>query len=182
MPRRLATVALITTVATLPACTTESPKPPPVIPTTSTTPSPVNPSQQAGDAAVTAYRRYIQVINGMTASGGTEVKNLPSVAAGVELRVSEIQAENYRGRKIKTIGLPDIIWAKPTKLGGATAGKFTTASVQACLDTSKTYAVDAAGKNIKPPGTPTRWLDNRDLQLVQGSWKVVRGLNQGAQC
>ncbi|MGW1342965.1 hypothetical protein ACWCOV_18080 [Kribbella sp. NPDC002412] len=129
-----------------------------------------------------AYRRYIQVINEMTASGGTEVENLPSVAAGVELRVSEIQAENYRGRKIKTIGIPDVIWAKPIKLGGATAGEFTTASVQACVDTSKTQAVDAAGKSIRPPGTPTRWLDNRDLQLVQGSWKVVKGENQWAQC
>ncbi|MEJ1110794.1 MULTISPECIES: hypothetical protein [unclassified Kribbella] len=122
------------------------------------------------------------MINEMTASGGTEVESLPSVAAGVELRVSQIQAENYRGRRIRTIGAPEFIWVKPVKVAGATAGKFTTASIQACLDTSKTQAVDSTGKSVRQPGTPTRWLDNRDLQLIAGSWKVIKGENQGAKC
>ncbi|MGW1342966.1 hypothetical protein ACWCOV_18085 [Kribbella sp. NPDC002412] len=112
----------------------------------------------------------------MMRSGGTDVKNLPSVAAGVELRASQIEAENYRGQKIRAIGATEIVWAKPVQVAGATA------SVQACLDTSKTQAVDSTGKNVKLPGTPTRWLDNRDLQLIAGTWKVTRGLNQGSRC
>ncbi|MFI7062568.1 hypothetical protein ACIBL3_16420 [Kribbella sp. NPDC050124] len=185
MPRRLATAALITTVATLPACTPENPKPPPFTPTTpatSTTPTPANPSQQAGTAAVAAYRRYIEVTDAMMASGGTDVKDLPAVSTGVDLRASQVEAENFRGRKIKAIGTTDVIWAKPVKLGAVTAGKVTTATVQACYDTSKTQVVDSTGKSVRVPGTPTRWLDNRDLQLIEGSWKVVKGMNQGAQC
>ncbi|MFI6679533.1 hypothetical protein [Kribbella sp. NPDC050470] len=118
----------------------------------------------------------------MMRSGGTDVKDLPSVTAGVELRATQILAERYRGEKIRAIGATEIVWTKPVKVAGPVAGKFTTASVQACLDTSKTQAVDSAGKNVKVPGTPTRWLDNRNLQLIGGSWKVIRGKNEGAQC
>ncbi len=186
MLRRLATAALTATVATtLPACTPDNPEPPPFTPSTtpasSASTSP-NETEQAGAAAVAAYRRYINVTDAMMASGGTNVKDLPSVAAGVELRASQIEAENYRGQKIRTLGTTEVIWVKPVKLGGASAGMSTTASVQACLDTSKTQAVDSAGKNVKAPGTPTRWLDNRELQLIGGSWKVVKGKNEGAQC
>jgi hypothetical protein len=186
MLRRLATALLTATVATtLPACTSDSPEPPPFTP--STTPAnsastPPSETEQAGAAAVAAYRRYISVTDAMMASGGTNVKDLPSVAAGVELRASQIEAENYRGQKIRTVGTTEVIWVKPVKLEGASAGTSTTASVQACLDTSKTQAVDSAGKNVKVPGTPTRWLDNRELQLIAGSWKVVKGKNEGAQC
>ncbi|MEU4602172.1 hypothetical protein AB0F43_04245 [Kribbella sp. NPDC023972] len=186
MRRRLATATIITTVATtLPACSPDNPQPPPFTPSTaptSATPTPATPSEQAGAAAVAAYRRYIQVTDAMMASGGTEVKGLPSVAAGVELRASQIEAENYRGQKIRSIGTTEIIWVKPVKLDETPAGKFTTATVQACYDTSKTQVVDAAGKSVRLPGTPTRWLDNRDLQLIDGSWRVIKGKNQGAQC
>ncbi|WP_329002949.1 hypothetical protein OHA18_07040 [Kribbella sp. NBC_00709] len=143
--------------------------------------TPVDESKAAGDAAVAAYRRYIAVINAMTASGGTVVKDLPTVASGVELAVSQNQAETYRGEKIRTIGTVEILWAKAVKTGPATS-QVTTASVQACYDTSKTQAVDSTGKSVREPGTPTRWLDNRDLQLVAGVWKVTKGKNQGASC
>ncbi|MFG1812326.1 hypothetical protein ACGFIF_01055 [Kribbella sp. NPDC049174] len=186
MLRRLATAALSAAVATtVPACTNDGSEPPPSTPSTtpaSSASTPATESAQAGAAAVAAYRRYINVTDAMMASGGTDVKNLPSVAAGVELRVSQIEAENYRGRKIRAIGTTEIIWVKPVKVGGAIAGASTTATVQACLDTSKTQAVDSAGKSVRPAGTPTRWLDTRDLQLIGGGWKVVKGKNQGAQC
>lgn len=150
-------------------------------PSSTATTTPVDESKAAGDAAVAAYRHYIAVINAMTASGGTVVKDLPTVASGVELAVSQNQAETYRGEKIKTIGTVEILWAKAVKTG-PTASHVTTASVQACYDTSKTQAVDSTGKSVREPGTPTRWLDNRDLQLIAGVWKVTKGKNQGASC
>ncbi|MEV0789515.1 hypothetical protein [Kribbella sp. NPDC050459] len=121
------------------------------------------------------------MINTMTSSGGTAVQDLPKVASGVELAKSQIQAERYRGEKIKTIGGIEIRWVKAVKMGPPGAD-ITTASVKACYDTSKARAVDSTGKTIRVPGTPTRWLDNRDLQLIGGVWKVVKGKNQGASC
>ncbi|TCC35048.1 hypothetical protein [Kribbella sindirgiensis] len=188
MPRRPAlgpTTAALCALLALTACegSPEAGRPntSPTSPPASTASTPVDESKAAGDAAVTAYRRYIAVISTMTASGGTAVQDLPKVASGVELAKSQIQAERYRGEKIKTIGDIEIIWAKAVKTGppGAT---ITTASVQACYDTSKSRAVDSSGKTVRVPGTPTRWLDNRDLQLIGGVWKVVKGMNQGASC
>ncbi|MEV5966835.1 hypothetical protein AB0L70_34015 [Kribbella sp. NPDC051952] len=187
MHRRAITAAIIA-LATLPlaACNNDSnATPAPFTPsTTSTSPTspPPNGSEQAGPAAVAAYRRYIEVIDAMTASGGTDVKDLPLVTAGIELGASQNQAATYRGRKLKTIGSTKIIWAKATMLGAPTAGTITSATVQACYDTSTTQAVDSTGKSVKRPGTPTRWLDNREVRLIAGAWKVVNGKNQGAQC
>ena len=149
--------------------------------TPSTTSTPVDESKAARDAAVAGYRRYVAVINAMTASGGTAVKELPDVASGVELAVAQNQAASYRGRKIKTIGTWEVLWAKTVNIGPSPM-HITSASVQACYDTSKTQAVDSTGKSVRVPGTPTRWLDNRQLQLIGGVWKVVKGKNQGAAC
>ncbi|MBB6568106.1 hypothetical protein HPO96_03485 [Kribbella sandramycini] len=140
------------------------------------------PQTSAGDAAVAAYRRYIEVTDTLARSGGTDTRDLASVADGVELAASKIQAENYRGRKVKSTGTTEVRWAKVTKLGEPAAGKVTTASVQACIDTSKTDFVDAAGKSVRRPGTPTRWLDTRDLKFVDSRWKVVHGKNRAAKC
>lgn len=129
-----------------------------------------------------AYRRYIGVIDAMTASGGVSVKDIPAVTTGVELSASQNQAATYRGRKIRTIGSTEIIWVRPVKIGSPGATAITTVMVQACYDTSKTKAVDATGKNIRRPGTPTRWLDDRELRLTQGTWKVQNGRNRGAKC
>ncbi|WP_328522296.1 hypothetical protein [Kribbella sp. NBC_00359] len=187
MPTRAVAATVITlTVALLSACDTgSSATPPPFTPSTApstSTSAPASESEQVGTAAVAAYRHYIEVIDAMTASGGTEVKDIPLVTAGIELGASQNQAATYRGRKIRTIGTTKVIWVKAVKLGAPTAGSITSASVQACYDTSETQAVDASGKSVKLPGTPTRWLDNRDLRLIDGAWKVVNGKNQGAQC
>ncbi|MER7247982.1 hypothetical protein [Kribbella sp. NPDC000426] len=187
MPRRPAlgpTTAVLCALTALTACqgSPEAGHPDPSLTSPApTATSPADESKVAGDAAVAAYRRYIAVINAMTASGGTMVKDLPTITSGVELAVSQNQAETYRGEKIKTIGTVEIVWAKAVKTG-PTPAHVTTASVQACYDTSKTQAVDSTGKSVREPGTPTRWLDNRDLQLIGGTWKVTKGKNQGASC
>ncbi|NIK56864.1 hypothetical protein [Kribbella shirazensis] len=191
MPRRPAfgtTTAALCALLALTACEGSpevgQPNTAPVSPPSSaasTANTPVDESKAAGDAAVAAYRRYIAVINAMTASGGIAVQDLPKVASGVELAKSQNQAETYRVEKIKTIGGVEVLWAKAVKTG-PTGARITTASVQACYDTSKSRAVDASGKNVRAPGTPTRWLDNRDLELIGGVWKVTKGKNQGASC
>lgn len=129
-----------------------------------------------------AYRRYIAVINAMTASGGTNVKDIPAVTTGIELSASQNQAATYRGRRIRSIGSPEILWVRPLKVGPPAAKAITTVTIQACYDTSKTKAIDANGKSVRRPGTPTRWLDERELRLTDGAWKVHDGRNRGATC
>ncbi|MBB5833743.1 hypothetical protein [Kribbella italica] len=129
-----------------------------------------------------AYKRYRAVIDTLTRSGGADVRDVPAVTTGLELVATNNQADTYKGRKIHSIGSTQVVWARPSKIGPPTDGVVVTVSVQACLDTSKTQAVDAAGKNVRPPGTPTRWLDNREVKFVDGSWKVANGRSQGAKC
>lgn len=173
------------TAATLTACSnSDSATPPPFTPSPAPT-SASTPADEATEAtaeAIAAYRRYRQVIDAMTNSGGSDVKGIPSVATGVELKAFQNQAATYRGRGIRTIGLTDVVWVKSAKVGPPSGGVITTVAIQACYDTSKAKAVDANGKNVQQPGTPTRWLDDRDLQFVDGSWKVSNGRNRGTQC
>lgn len=158
--------------------------PPPFTPSTAPTSAstPVDPAALAGSEAVAAYRKYRQVIDTMTASGGQDVKGLDSVTTGVELKASLNQAATYRGRKIHSVGSIKVLWVRPVKVGSPSAGLISTATVQACYDTADAKAVDANGKSVRPPGLPTRWLDNRDLKLVDGAWKVAIGKNEAAKC
>jgi hypothetical protein len=172
---------------TLTACDSNSggsATPPPFTPSPAPTSAsaPPDPAAAAGVAAVEAYRRYRRVIDAMTGSGGTEVKDLPSVTTGLELEASKNQAVTYQGRKIRTVGQIKVLWVRPGKVSAPVDGKVDAVTVQACYDTTNIKAVDAAGKNVRPAGTPDRWLDNREVKLVDGSWKVANGRNQAAKC
>ncbi|WP_133803220.1 hypothetical protein [Kribbella caucasensis] len=122
------------------------------------------------------------MIDAMTSSGGVAVKDLPLVTTGIELKASQNQADTYRGRRIRTIGSTEVVWVRAKQPSPSQGSAITAVAVEACYDTSKLKAVDAAGKDIRQPGTPTRWLDSRDVQLVAGSWKVSNGRNRGAKC
>jgi len=177
---RQALTLTFTTTLTLTACTSGSATPTPFTPSAAPTSTQASPDESA--QAVAAYKRYIQVIDAMTSSGGVAVKDLPLVTTGIELKASQNQADTYRGRRIRTIGSTEVVWVRAKQPSPSQAGAITAVSVEACYDTSKLRAVDAAGKEIRKPGTPTRWLDSRDLQLVAGSWKVANGRNRGAKC
>lgn len=187
MRRRLATAALITTVATLPACDNPSPKPPPFTPSTapaSTASSPsTTPENASAAAAEAAYRRYIAAKDATQASGGHNVSELPKVATGIILKAELNQAATFRGRKWRGVGQVDVVWAKALKIGPSGAnGQVTEVTVQACLDSSKATAVDATGKSVKKPGTATMWLDEMQMRLVEGAWKAYYGMNKAAKC
>lgn len=172
-------------LAFMSACdSTESATPPPFTPSTapSSTTTPSDGSAEAASAAAAAYKKYRQAIDAMTSSGGVDVKGIPLVTTGVELQASQIQAETYRGRKIHTVGSTDVIWVRTTATTPSAAGAITAAAVEACYDTTSLIAVDATGKNLRPPGTPTRWLDRRSLLLIDGSWRVSNGRNEAAKC
>ena len=178
---RQALTLTITTTLGLTACTSGSATPTPVTPTPAPTTASTAPPDESAQA-VAAYKRYIQVIDAMTSSGGVDVKDLPVVTTGIELKASQNQADTYRGRRIRTIGSTEVVWVRAKQPSPAQGGAITAIAVEACYDTSKLKAVDAAGKDIRQPGTPTRWLDSRDLELVAGSWKVANGRNRGAKC
>ncbi|WP_344154081.1 hypothetical protein [Kribbella yunnanensis] len=118
----------------------------------------------------------------MTSSGGVDTRDLPAVAADVELAVSQNQAETYRGRKIKSVGSLKVVWAKPSAIGKPVGGHIVTASVEACIDASGVDAIDSTGKSVRKPGTPARWIDTRQLKLFGEQWKVVKGKNEAAKC
>jgi hypothetical protein len=151
--------------------------------TTTASPAPTPDSRQvAAQGAIAGYRRYVQVLDAMTASGGTRTADLPKVATGIELAASVNQAATYRGRQIHSEGSRVVVWVKPLVVGAPTNGVITRVTVQACHDTTHITAVDRTGKSIKRPGTPNRWIDRRELWLVDGIWKVQNGRKQGAKC
>ncbi|MEU8223521.1 hypothetical protein [Kribbella sp. NPDC048915] len=117
------------------------------------------------------------------ASGGKDVAGLSKVAVGIMLKAELNQAALYRGRELRSVGRIDVVWTKPLKVGAAgTNGQIAEITVQACLDASKAKTVDAQGKNVKAPGTPTRWLDEMQMRFDHGAWKAYYGTNRAAQC
>jgi hypothetical protein len=188
MPRRAITAAVITltVAAPLAACNNNgSATPPPFTPSTvaptSTTPS--TPNDPVTAAAEVAYRRFIEVKDATAASGGKNVADLPKVATGAILGAELNQAATFRAQKWHSVGRTKVLWTKPLKLGSPSAdGSVTVVTLQACYDSAEVTAVDATGKSVKKPGTPTRWLDEMQMHLVEGAWKAYFGLNKAAKC
>lgn len=108
---------------------------------------------------------------------------MPKVATGIILRSELNQAATFRGRQLRGIGRVDVAWTKTLKVGPAGADhQVTEATVQACLDSSRATVVDATGKSMKRPGTATRWLDEMQMNYVQGAWKASYRMNKPAHC
>lgn len=191
MPRRPALAALCALTA-LTACqgspeaghpntTPTSPSTPPPSPTPS---PPTTKSAEAQSAAAQAgYRAYIAAKVATAASGGTEVEGLPKVATGMMLKTELNQAATYKGRHWHAVGKIDVIWTKSVKHGAVGAnGQIGEITVQACLDASKVTAIDAKGKNVKPPGAATRWIDEMQMRFEQNAWKAYNGINRATKC
>jgi hypothetical protein len=178
MLRRLATAALTATVATtLPACTNGSATPPPFTPSSATpTPSSTpteSPQTAAVSAASTAYRQFIAATDIAGASGGVDVTELKKTASGVMLGVELNQAETFRGKKWHSVGRQQVMWVKPLVVGKPDAtGQVNDLTLQACVDSSRATAVDANGKSVKVPGTPTQIIDEMRMRRLQGTWKA----------
>ncbi len=153
----------------------------PTAPTSSPSATPDS-RQVAAAGAIAGYRRYVQVLDAMTASGGRKTQDLPKVATGIELAASMNQAATGRGQQIHSIGSRVVVWMRPLLVGTPASGVITRITVAACHDTTHITAVDRTGKSIKRPGTPNRWIDRRELWLVDGVWKVQNGRKQGTKC
>jgi len=184
-----ATAVLATTLAVFTACTPDNPKPPPFTPSAptsgpSTAPSTASaPEKEAGDGAQAGYRAYLAAVTATQASGGTKDAQLSEVATGSILKSELEQAATFRKRKWRGTGRIDVIWTKPLKIGAAGSdGRIDEVTVQACFDSSKSIAVDAAGKSVKKPGTPTRWLDEMQMRRDGKVWKAFFGVNKAAKC
>lgn len=190
MRRRLTTTAaLAMTLAALTACTPDNPKPPPFTPSAPTSapsappPTASAPEKEAGDGAQAGYRAYLAAVTATQASGGTKDAQLSEVATGAILKSELEQAATFRKRKWRGTGQIAVIWTKALKLGAVGSdGRINEATVQACFDSSKSIAVDAAGKSVKKPGTPTRWLDEMQMRRDGKVWKASSGLNRAAEC
>jgi hypothetical protein len=178
MLRRLATALLAATVATtLPACDNSSAQPPPFTPSAATPTPTSTPTESAQAAAVSAasnaYRQFIAATDVAGASGGVNVAELKKTASGVMLGVELNQAEIFRGKKWHSVGRQQVMWVKPLAVGKPDAtGQINDMTVQACVDSSKAGAVDASGKSVKAPGTPTQILDEMRMRRLQGIWKA----------
>jgi hypothetical protein len=89
------------------------------------------------------------------------------------LAVELNQADTFRGKKWRSIGHQQVIWVKPLVVRKADAsGQINALTLQACVDASKATAVDANGKSVKVPGTPTQIIDEMRMRRLQGSWKA----------
>ena len=192
MPRHPAlgpTAAALSALLTLTACkgSPEAGRPntAPTSPSSASTPTPTPTDSSASQAAAaqTAYRAYMAAKVSTATSGGKNVAGLSKVATGIMLKTELNQAATYRGQGWHAIGNIVVVWTKPLKMGAAGAdGQIAEITVQACLDASKATTVDAQGKNVKDPGTPTRWIDEMQMHFAQGTWKAYYGMNRASQC
>ncbi len=181
--RLTAVTALLLAAAVVTACSPSNPKPPPLTPSAPTSSQPSTPSaeKEAVDAASLAYRKFISATDITGASGGTDTAELRKYASGVMLASELNQADTFRGNKWHSVGQQQVMWVKPLKLEPPdAAGAITTLTLQACVDSSKATAVDAQGRSVKLPGTPTQSIDEMRMRYVVGSWKADKALGRKA--
>lgn len=176
-------------VTTLTACngeSTGSATPPPFTPSsapTTPTSTPSSPQAVASAGAEDGYRRFLAQKDATAASGGKNVGGLSAVATGAILGAELNQAATFRARKWRGVGQTKVLWTKALKVGPVGAdGKIAEVTVQACYDSSESTAVDATGKSVKKPGTPTLWFDEMQMRMSGGAWKAHYGVNKAAKC
>ena len=152
--------------------------------------TPSDPSETPADSrtvaaggAMAGYRRFVATVDAVGASGGKGDQRLRGVATGIMLGAELNQAGIFRTRKWHLVGRKQVVSTKTVRIAPPNAkGVIVEVTVRACLDSSHATAVDAAGKSVKKPGTPTRWVDDMRMQFVDGAWKAYYGLNKAAKC
>ncbi|MGY4770434.1 hypothetical protein ACXC9Q_26280 (plasmid) [Kribbella sp. CWNU-51] len=128
---------------------------------------------QAVAAASTAYRQFVAATDAAYASGGVNVSELKTYASGVMLAAELNQAETFKGKRWHSVGRQQVVWVKALTIGKQDAGgEINDLTLQACVDSSKATAVDASGKSVKAPGTPTQSIDEMRMRRTQGAWKA----------
>ncbi|MGW6283038.1 hypothetical protein [Kribbella sp. NPDC055071] len=142
--------------------------------TQSPTPTPTDSAATLAVAAASmAYREFIAATDVSYASGGVNVSEVKKHASGVMLKAELNQADTFRGNKWHSVGVQQVVWVKALQLGKPDAtGQINSLTLQACIDSSKATAVDAAGKSVKAPGTPTQLIDQMRMLRTQGTWKA----------
>jgi hypothetical protein len=130
------------------------------------------------------YRRFVATVDAVGASGGKSTAGLRLVATGIMLNAELNQAGIFRGNKWHSVGHQIVVSTKPLRVGTPNAkGVIDKVTVRACVDSAHATAVDASGKSVKRPGTPTRWLDDMQMQLVDSAWKAYYAERRvGAKC
>jgi hypothetical protein len=124
-------------------------------------------------AASTAYRQFVAATDVAYASGGVNIVELKKYASGVMLAAELNQAETFRGKKWHSVGSQQVVWVKAMTVGKPDAGgQINDLTLQACVDSSKATAVDASGKSVKAPGTPSQSIDEMRMRRAQGVWKA----------
>ncbi|WUJ72421.1 hypothetical protein OG809_03955 [Kribbella soli] len=117
-------------------------------------------------------------------SGGVNVAALNKYASGVMLKVELNQAETFRARSWHSVGHLQVVWIKPLTIGKPAAdGQIDNLVLSACVDSSKTDALDAKGKSVRLPGTPTQSVDEMRMRRIKGAWKAdYPQSRKGAKC
>ncbi|GAA1581927.1 hypothetical protein GCM10009789_39560 [Kribbella sancticallisti] len=132
-------------------------------------------SVRSDDPVVNAYYDYRVAFDVMMRSGGRSTKQLiPVMTSDLFTSISQ-QAKYYRTKRLHNTGVTTVLWAKRALLADGVI-------VRACYDTKKARTVDAKGKSVLPASTPTRWLDEMRVELVEGRWVVDGGRTTAVKC
>ena len=137
-------------------------------------------TEQAGsagqvDPVVNAYYEYRIALDVMMRSGGRKTKQLAPVMTPNLFHSISAQAKYYRTKKLHNTGATKVLWAKRTLASNGVI-------VSACYDTTAARTVNSRGRSVLPATTPTRWLDEMRVQLLQGRWVVDGGSTTPNAC
>ncbi|MDX6262624.1 MAG: hypothetical protein QOH84_4312 [Kribbellaceae bacterium] len=140
-----------------------------------------NGSQPAGgapvsnDPVVNAYYEYRVAFDVMMRSGGRSTQQLTPVMTPAMFTAISEQAKYFQAKRLHNTGVTKVLWAKRVLFSKGVI-------VRACYDTKQARTVDSNGKSVLPASTPTRWLDQMRVELVQGHWVVDGGSTTPQAC
>lgn len=188
-PALLATTAICLALTGCNDKASGSHTPPPLTtqpqPRATPTATPSNPAQSAaGTEAMAAYRQFVAAVDTMAASGGKDVTALQRYASGAMLAAELNQAEIFKARNWHSVGQQKVVSVKVLSFGAPDAnGRLNELILQACIDSSQASAVDAAGKSVKKPGTPTQAVEEMRMKRAQVGWQANFPQSlKGARC
>lgn len=127
------------------------------------------------DPVINAYYDYRVAFDVMMRSGGRSTEQLVPVMTPAMFTAISQQAKYYRAKRLHNTGTTKVLWAKRVLLSKGVI-------VRACYDTKRARTVDSSGKSVLPASTPTRWLDQMRVELVQGRWVVDGGSTTPQSC
>jgi hypothetical protein len=157
----------------------------------SVTPTTQTPEGKAAVAAETAYRTYIQVVDRVGQAGGQGADQLKNVAIQEELLAQQYSASQYRSNGWHVVGNTEVVSLEVVSVSLKTDPKtFAVPEVvlRPCEDVTNAYAIDKAGKPVRPSSAPTHYLWTVNVRYypdrggVDG-WFVAKATGKGvAQC